>query len=142
MERWHAAAFDSCPGRQGRQVRPPRAGLAAHAARPLVACMTALYMLRRSACWRHLYGAFTVWIDSTPDATEEEAPQRGAYSEAEVRVVLKQDEVGSGGSMDLDEVAESVVAQVRCGPRDSHAMRAVPGGRLCRRHPPIHHRSV
>lgn len=73
----------------------------------------------RAACWRHLYGSFTVWIDTAPDDTEEDAPQRGAYSEAEVRVVLKDDERDSGGRGNLDEVAESVVAQVLLPPHSA-----------------------
>lgn len=62
-----------------------------------------------------MYGAYTVWIDTAPDASEDEAPQRGAYGEAEVRVVIKDGEsVGDGA--DLGEVAESVVAQVPPAP--------------------------
>lgn len=100
------------------QGRPGAPAAPASVHNPCSACMAArgvrqpCAVLCRSACWRHMYGAFTVWIDTAPDDTEEDAPQRGAYSGAEVRVVLKDDERDGSGSGDLDEVAESVVAQV------------------------------
>jgi hypothetical protein len=63
----------------------------------------------RSACWRHLYGAFTVWLDVNPEEAEDDAPQRGAYSEAEVQLKLKDVET-SGESRET--VVDSIVAQV------------------------------
>jgi hypothetical protein len=42
----------------------------------------------RQATWRFLYGSYTVWLDVDPDQTEDEAPQRGAYCNADIHVKL------------------------------------------------------
>lgn len=63
----------------------------------------------RAACWRHLYGAFTVWLDVHPEQSEDEAPQRGAYSEAEVQLRLKDAEAAEESR---ETVVENIVAQV------------------------------
>ena len=63
----------------------------------------------RIACWRHLYGAFTVWLDVDPDQTEADAPQRGAYSEAEVQLHVKN---ADAAEQPREEVVENIVAQV------------------------------
>jgi hypothetical protein len=69
--------------------------------RPHVSC--------RAGCWRHLYGAFTVWLDVHPEQSEEDAPQRGAYSEAEVILRLKMEDTVNESR---ETVVENVVAQV------------------------------
>jgi hypothetical protein len=69
----------------------------------------------RSACWRHLYGAFTVWLDVEPEQSEETAPQRGAYSESEVHLKLQSGDVQEEG---METASENVAAQVTLPPRD------------------------
>ena len=39
----------------------------------------------RGACWRHMYGGITVWLD----ATGADTPQRGAYALAEVHIAAE-----------------------------------------------------
>lgn len=66
-------------------------------------------IVHRIACWRHLYGAFTVWLDVNPDQSEDDAPQRGAYSEAEVQLHVKDADTAEQAQ---EEVVENIVAQV------------------------------
>jgi hypothetical protein len=51
-----------------------------------------------------------VWLDVHPEQTEEEAPQRGAYSEAEVILRLKMEDTVQESR---ETVVENIVAQVR-----------------------------
>lgn len=66
----------------------------------------------RSGTWRHLHGAFTVWIDTQPDQTEGEAPQRGAFVNAEVHLRIASWENGTS----LEDAADAVVAQAWVSP--------------------------
>lgn len=57
--------------------------------------------------WKHMFGAFNVWLDVHPEQDEGEAPQRGAYSAAEVHIKLDMPE-----GLSADDAAEEVVGQV------------------------------
>lgn len=47
-----------------------------------------LQNVRRQATRRFLHGSFTVCLDTDPDQAEEDAPQRGAYCDADIHVKL------------------------------------------------------
>ena len=61
----------------------------------------------RSACWRHLYGGITVWLDVQQPAggAAAAAPQREAYAEAEVQVAAP---AGGAGVVGAEPVLEAV----------------------------------
>ena len=65
-------------------------------------------VLCRGGTWRHLYGHFNVWLDVEPDQQESEAPQRGAYADAEVHVAVQRPQQGAAGA----QAAQDIVAQV------------------------------
>jgi len=89
----------------------------------------------RGAAWRHLHGAYTVWLDMAPEQSADAAPQREAYVQAELHVKVDRElalanaaqaaeaRAAAAESADdetkpattMDGLAESVVGQARAG---------------------------
>ena len=63
--------------------------------------------VRRGKTWRHMYGAFNVWLDTEPKQTDADAPQRSAYADAEVHM-----NVAEASDVPAEEAAQDIVAQV------------------------------
>jgi hypothetical protein len=55
-----------------------------------------------------MFGAFTVWLDEHPDQEESQAPQRGAYAQAEVHMRLQ-----ANAEVPATDAADEIISQVQ-----------------------------
>ncbi|KAL3132411.1 hypothetical protein ABBQ32_008971 [Trebouxia sp. C0010 RCD-2024] len=62
----------------------------------------------RGDCWRYLFGFITIWLDDTWQK-DSDAPQREAYEQAEIRVVIAKDD---SEVMTVPQVAQALLEQI------------------------------
>ncbi|KAK9820240.1 hypothetical protein WJX72_007827 [[Myrmecia] bisecta] len=65
----------------------------------------------RGDCWRHLFGTVTVWLDDHTEASQDAAPQREAYAQAEVHVKVDT----AGRQADDDSVVDEIARDASAG---------------------------
>ncbi|CAG9467220.1 unnamed protein product [Pedinophyceae sp. YPF-701] len=69
----------------------------------------------RGSAWRYMFGMFSIWLDTDPGASEAEAPQRGAYDNAEIRIDLPAAAAMAGDDATPSQVAQAAAAQAMRG---------------------------